>query len=147
MSYTNYPVYSIKPYFPHWADLFLAHPISLYHDLNLWRLTKGQTTTARAGFFYFVTYLFRRSAVKRNRFAKLEVLPSLSQIKPTLNDADIRSVWFTPVETTQVHIRPSEKSTPCFDTENNECRDSEKREILNASFLSHFLYILYYKIM
>lgn len=53
MSYTNYPVYSIKPYFPHWADLFLAHPISLYHDLNLWRLTKGQTTTARAGLLLY----------------------------------------------------------------------------------------------
>lgn len=37
--------------FPPWVDLFLAHPISLYHDLNLWRLTKGQTTTVRAGFF------------------------------------------------------------------------------------------------
>jgi len=32
------------------VDLFLAHPISLYHDFNLWRLTKGQATTARAGF-------------------------------------------------------------------------------------------------
>ena len=37
--------------FSPWVDLFLAHPISLYHDLNLWRLTKGQATTARAGFF------------------------------------------------------------------------------------------------
>lgn len=37
--------------FPPWVDLFLAHPISLYHDLNLWRLTKGQATTARAGSF------------------------------------------------------------------------------------------------